>query len=139
MDGSNRSLQVMLEEKPSPFRAVAFGPYLPRTLQGTSPAVAIPDLRQFKMYGPQETVEGGFEAMYAQTVDHALHGVGQETFEAIDQLKKIHPESYQPANGAQYPKGRYGQSLQEIAELLKADVGLEVAFLDSNGLRSLCE
>src|ERR1700733_1491815 len=129
----NRSLQAMPEEKPSPFRAVAFGPYLPRTLQGTSPAVAIPDLRQFKMYGPQQTVEGGFEAMYAQTVDHALHGVGQETFEAIDQLKKIHPESYQPANGAQYPKGRYGQSLQEIAELLKADVGLEVAFLDSNG------
>jgi uncharacterized protein (DUF1501 family) len=129
----NRSLQGMPEEKPSPFRAVAFGPYLPRTLQGTSPAVAIPDLKQFKMNGPQQTVEGGFEAMYAQSVDHALHGVGQETFEAIDQLKKINPDSYQPSNGAQYPKGRFGQSLQEIAELFKADVGLEVAFLDSGG------
>jgi len=129
----NRSLQAMPEEKPSPFRAVAFGPYLPRTLQGTSPAVAIPDLKQFKMNGPQQTVEGGFEAMYAQSVDHALHGVGQETFEAIDQLKKINPDTYQPANGAQYPKGRFGQSLQEIAELFKADVGLEVAFLESGG------
>jgi uncharacterized protein (DUF1501 family) len=129
----NRALQAMPEEKSAPFRAVAFGPYLPRTLQGTAPAVAISDLKQFKMNGPQQTVEGGFEAMYAQTVDHALRGVGTETFEAIDQLKKINPDAYQPQNGAQYPKGRFGQSLMEIAELFKADVGLEVAFLDSGG------
>ena len=89
----NRALQTMPEDQPSPFRAVAFGPYLPRTLQGSVSAVAIPDLKQFKMYGPQQTVEGGFEAMYAQTVDQALRGVGQETFEAIDQLKKINPDS----------------------------------------------
>jgi uncharacterized protein (DUF1501 family) len=129
----NRALQNMPEDKPSPFRAVAFGPYLPRTLQGSVPAVAIADLKQFKMYGPQQTAEGGFEAMYSQTVDHAMRGVGNETFEAIDQLKKINPDSYQAENGAQYPKSRFGQSLQEIAELFKADVGLEVAFLDSGG------
>jgi uncharacterized protein (DUF1501 family) len=129
----NRTLQSMPEDKPSPFRAVAFGPYLPRTLQGSVPAIAISDLKQFKMYGPQQTAEGGFETMYSQTVDHAMRGVGNETFEAIDQLKKINPDSYQPENGAQYPKSRFGQSLQEIAELFKAEVGLEVAFLDSGG------
>ena len=85
------------------------------------------------MYGPQQTVEGGFEAMYAQTVDQAMRGVGQETFEAIDQLKKINPDSYQPENGADYPTSRFGKSLMEIAELFKADLGLEVAFLDSGG------
>jgi uncharacterized protein (DUF1501 family) len=129
----NRALQATPDDKASPFRAVAFGPYLPRTLAGTSPAVAIADLKQFKMYGPQQTVQGGFEAMYASTVDQALRGVGQETFEAIDQLKKINPDAYQPENGAQYPSSRFGKSLEEIAELFKADVGLEVAFLDSGG------
>jgi uncharacterized protein (DUF1501 family) len=129
----NRALQSMPEDKASPFRAVAFGPYLPRTLSGTAPAVAIPDLKQFKMYGPQQTVEGGFEAMYAQTVDQAMRGVGQETFEAIDQLKKINPDTYAPENGADYPTSRFGKSLMEIAELFKADLGLEVAFLDSGG------
>jgi len=129
----NRALQSMPEKKPSPFRAVAFGPYLPRTLQGVAPAVAIPDLKQFKMYGSQQTAQGGFEAMYAQTVDQALRGVGAETFEAMDQLKKINPDSYQPENGAEYPKNRFGQSLQEIAQLFKSDLGLEVAFLDSGG------
>jgi uncharacterized protein (DUF1501 family) len=129
----NRALQAAPEEQSSPFRAVAFGPYLPRTLAGPAPAVAIADLKQFKMYGPQQTVQGGFEAMYATTVDQALRGVGQETFEAIDQLKKINPDAYQPDNGAQYPTSRFGKSLEEIAELFKADVGLEVAFLDSGG------
>jgi uncharacterized protein (DUF1501 family) len=129
----NRAMQSLPEEQTSPFRAVAFGPYLPRTLQGNAPAVAIPDLKQFKMYGPPQVTEGGFEAMYAETVDAALRGVGQETFEAIDQLKKINPDAYEPENGAQYPKGRFGQSLMEIAELFKADVGLELAFLDSGG------
>jgi uncharacterized protein (DUF1501 family) len=129
----NRALQAAPEDQSSPFRAVAFGPYLPRTLAGSAPAVAIADLKQFKMYGPQQTVQGGFEAMYASTVDQALRGVGQETFEAIDQLKKINPDSYQPENGAQYPNSRFGKSLEEIAELFKADVGLEVAFLDSGG------
>src|ERR1017187_6679354 len=90
----NRAMQSMPEDKASPFRAVAFGPYLPRTLQGTASAIAIPDLKQFKMNGPQQTVEGGFEAMYAQTVDHAMRGVGNETFEAVDQLKKINPDTY---------------------------------------------
>jgi uncharacterized protein (DUF1501 family) len=129
----NRALQSMPEQPTSPFRAVAFGPYLPRTLAGSAPAVAIPDLKQFKMYGPQQTVEGGFEAMYAETVDQAMRGVGQETFEAIDQLKKISPDTYTPDNGANYPNSRFGKSLMEIAELFKADLGLEVAFLDSGG------
>ena len=129
----NRALQGMPENSSTPFRAVAFGPYLPRTLQGSVSALSIPDLKQFKMYGPPQIVEGGFEAMYAQTVDQALRGVGHETFEAIDQLKKINPDQYQPENDAQYPKSRFGQSLMEIAELFKADVGLEVAFLDSGG------
>ena len=129
----NRSLQGLPEEHESAFRAVAFGPYLPLTLRGRASAISIPDLKQFKIFGNPQVTEGGFEAMYSQTVDQALHGVGQETFEAVDSLKKLDPDNYQPENGAQYPNSKFGKSLQEIAELLKADLGMEVAFLDSGG------
>jgi uncharacterized protein (DUF1501 family) len=129
----NRALAGLSEPKSAPFRAVAFGPYLPRTLEGPAPVVAMPDLKQFRMGGPEMTVEGGFEAMYAQTVDAALRGVGQETFEAVDSLKQIDPDKYQPANGALYPTSRFGKSLAEIAQLLRSDLGVEVAFLDSGG------
>src|SRR5713101_1646550 len=74
----NRALETVPEEEASPFRAVAMGPNLPRMLHGTAPAIALPDLRQFKVRpqapGTGQMVEGGFEAMYSQTVDHALHG-----------------------------------------------------------------
>ena len=84
----NRALENVPEEDASPFRAVAMGPNLPRMLRGSAPAIALPDVKQFKVMaqspGTGQMVEGGFEAMYAQTVDHALHGTGTETFEAID-------------------------------------------------------
>ena len=71
--------------------------------------------------------------MYAQTVDHALRGTGTETFEAIDMLRKADPGKYQPENGADYGKSRLGQSLQQIGQLLKADIGTEVLFVDCGG------
>src|SRR5260370_14428063 len=80
-----------------------------------------------------QVAEGGFEAMYAQTVDHALRGTGTETFEAIDLLRKADPGKYQPENGAQYPTSRLGQSLQQIGQLLKADIGVEILFFDFGG------
>jgi uncharacterized protein (DUF1501 family) len=95
--------------------------------------VALPDVRQFQVMSASPVVEGGFEAIYAQTVDQALRGTGQETFEAIDMLRKANPQRYQPEHGAQYPRGRFGQSLLQVAQLIKASIGLEVAFLDSGG------
>src|SRR3974390_1207759 len=133
----DRALGTMPEENASPFRAVAMGPNLPRMLQGGTGAIAIPDLRQFKVQ-PQSAAmasvaEGGFEAMYAQSVDQALHGTGTETFEAIDMLRKLDPAKFPPENGAEYPKSPVGQRLQQIAVMIKANIGLEVMFLDCGG------
>jgi uncharacterized protein (DUF1501 family) len=129
----NRHLQSAEVANASPFRGVAMGTNLPRALKGVAPAVALPDVRQFQVMAQSPVVEGGFEAIYAQTVDQALRGTGTETFEAIDMLKKADPQRYQPENGAQYPRSRFGQSLLQVAQLIKANIGLEVAFLDSGG------
>lgn len=131
----NRAMQVLPEPEATPFRAVALGPNLPRTLHGSAPAVALPDVKQFQVMAGagSSMVQGGFEALYAQTVDKALRGTGTETFEAIDMLKKANPSQFQPENGADYPKNPYGRSIQQVAQLLKANIGLEVAFLDTGG------
>jgi uncharacterized protein (DUF1501 family) len=129
----NRALQQEREPKPSTLRAIAVSPDLPLTLRGQAPAIAVPDLRQFKFFGPPRLVETNFEAMYSDAVDNVMRGVGQETFEAVDTLQKLDPQKYQPAPGADYPASRFGQGLQEIAQLIKADVGMEAAFLDSGG------
>jgi uncharacterized protein (DUF1501 family) len=133
----DRAIGTVKEEKASPFRAVAMGPNLPRMLLGNTGAIAIPDLRQFKVQ-PQSAAmasvaEGGFEAMYSQSVDHALHGTGAETFEAIDMLRKIDTTKYPPEHGADYPKSVVGQRLQQIGVMIKANIGVEVLFLDCGG------
>jgi len=129
----NRALQAQPEPGASPFRTVGMGPSLSRTLRGAAPAIALPDVRQFQVIAQSPVVEGSFEALYAQTVDSVLRGTGTETFEAIDMLRKANPSRFQPENGAEYPRSRFGQSLLQIAQLIKADIGLEVAFLDSGG------
>ncbi|MEE8524294.1 MAG: DUF1501 domain-containing protein [Thermoanaerobaculia bacterium] len=48
-------------------------------------------------------------------------------------LEKLDVSSYRPAAGARYPKSPLGRSLQQIAFLVKSDVGLEVAFAESSG------
>jgi uncharacterized protein (DUF1501 family) len=129
----NRALVETPEPAASPFRAVAMGANLPLTLRGTAPAIALPDVSQFKVFAQSPAVEGGFEALYAQTVDTVLRGTGDETFEAVDMLRKADPARFQPENGAQYPAGRVGQTMLQVGQLLKADIGMEVSFVDTGG------
>ena len=115
----------------SPVRAVSLGANLARSMRGRNDAVAITNLNDFKIgdaHGAQ-----GFESMYESTLDTMLHGTGKETFDAIKLMQSIQKQSYTPANGAKYPGGAFGNSLQQIARLIKADVGLEVAFADIGG------
>jgi len=129
----NRTVSAMNEPESTPFRAVAMGPNLPLTLRGSAPAIALSDVKQFRVMSQSTAVQGGFEAMYAQTVDKVLRGTGTETFEAIDMLRKADPSRFQAENGADYPKSRVGQTLQQVAQLLKADIGMEVGFVDTGG------
>jgi uncharacterized protein (DUF1501 family) len=129
----NRTVQGPSEENASPFRAVAMGPNLPLTLRGAAPAIALADVKQFRVLSQSTAVQGGFEALYAQTVDKVLRGTGTETFEAIEMLRKADPSRFQPENGANYPNGRVGQTLQQVAQLIKSDIGMEVSFVDTGG------
>ena len=150
----NRALQAERRGvgQPSAFRAIALGTALPRTLEGIVPAVAIGNVRDFSIGSSapgQATTSGrpaaspvqaalaqpsdGFASMYASSVNAVLHGTGGETFEAIRMLKATDPAHYVPANGAAYPKAAFGESMRQIAQLMKADLGVEVAFAEIGG------
>ncbi|HWZ45458.1 MAG TPA: DUF1501 domain-containing protein [Candidatus Saccharimonadales bacterium] len=132
----NRAVAGVAGESPSPFRAVAMGGALPRTLSGAAPAVAMGNIREFAVGGrgpAAQSLSGSFEAMYEHSVDTVLHGTGNETFEAVKMLKAADPEKYTPAAGANYPRGRFGDSLRQVAQLVKANLGVEVAFADIGG------
>ncbi|HEY9401371.1 MAG TPA: DUF1501 domain-containing protein [Pyrinomonadaceae bacterium] len=131
----NRYLQTRLDPNRSPFRGVALAQNLPRAMQGRAPALAISNLADFSIRAGQssQTLQGGFEDIYEQATGDALRGTGKETFEAIAFLKQVNPAQYKPENGAQYPRTQFGNALLQIAQLVKAGVGLQVAFTDMGG------
>jgi len=133
----NRALQAeVLKDKASAFRAVALGTQVPRTLQGKIPALAVNNLAEFSVAGrgPQPSpISNAFQAMYDSSADAVLHGTGQETFEAVKMLKAANPSKYQPAAGVVYPSTSFGNSLKQVAQLLKANLGVEAAFSDIGG------
>jgi uncharacterized protein (DUF1501 family) len=71
--------------------------------------------------------------MYGAAVDTVLHGAARESFDAISLLKQARTANYQPANGAAYPQDAFGRNLKQIAQLIKANVGLQVAFAEVDG------
>src|SRR5437588_9202661 len=102
----NRYLQSKSDQQKSLFRAVSMTQNMPRAMQGKASTLAMSNLADFSIRAGQSSaaVQGGFEAIYDQTVNDALHGTGKETFEAINYLKQVNPAQYKPENGANYPQ-----------------------------------
>lgn len=129
----NRALQVEENGSRSPFRAVSLGGQVPRTLEGRVPAIAVGNLQDFTVggRGPSPSpISDTLEQMYAASLDTTLHGTGEETFEAVKMLKAANPQKYKPEHGAQYPAAAFGNNMKQIAQLLKAGLGVEAAFAD---------
>jgi uncharacterized protein (DUF1501 family) len=130
----NRACQHDQEHAATPFRAVAFGPQLPRILAGSAPALAIEDLRAF---GIRERGDTGltrvFEQLYGGSSTGLLASSSKEGFEAVRMLRAADPARRGPANGAEYPRGKFGDSLRQITQLIQADLGMQIAFADMSG------
>ncbi len=116
----------------SPFRAVALAPETPRILEGPAATVAMNSLEEFSVRATGTQVER-LEALYRTGSADIVHATGAETFDAVRMLRSANPAQYQPATGADYPRSQFGQRLRQIAQLIKADVGMEIAFADVGG------
>jgi uncharacterized protein (DUF1501 family) len=114
------------------FRAVAMTQQTPRIFEGPAPTVAMAALEQFSVRATGSQVER-LEALYRTGTADIVHGTGSEMFDAVKMLQSANPQNYQPQNGAVYPAGQFGRRMLQIAQLIKANIGLEVAFADAGG------
>ncbi len=118
------------------FRAVALGADVPLTLVGKVPTIALTNVNSFAVgaRGPAPSpAASAFQAMYAGTGDSIFHSAGDETFEAVKMLRAANPAQYAPAPGVEYPNSEFGNNMRQIAQLLKAPLGVEAAFTDVTG------
>src|SRR6266536_3141622 len=131
----NRYLAVRgtcAECAPNPFRAVALTPQTPRILEGASETIAMNSLNEFTVRTTGSQADR-LEALYRTGSAELVHGTGSEMFDAVKMLRAANPQKYAPRNGAEYPRSQFGQRLLQIAQLIKANVGLEIAFADIGG------
>ncbi len=131
----NRVMQATAKKTDSPFRAVSMTQSLPRSLYGRAPSIAMTNLADFTIKAGvySQNLKGGFESIYEESSKDALSETGKDTFEAVNFLKTANPAQYKAENGAVYPATQLGRSLMQIAQLIKAGVGLEVAFAEMGG------
>ena len=123
--------QVAMATVPS-LSGVSLTSALPRALQGGHPALAIPNLSDFGVQRDDQ-VGSAFRRLYRTERGDALSSAADEAFEAVRILETLDPGRYEPSGGAEYPNGDFGRSLRQIAQLVKADVGVEIAFADLGG------
>ena len=116
----------------TPFRAVSLTPQTPRILGGPSATVAMNGLDEFSVRATGNSAQR-LEALYRTGSADLVHGTGAEMFDAVKMLRAANPQKYVAQNGAEYPRSQFGSRLLQIAQLIKSNVGLEIAFADVGG------
>ncbi len=134
----NRAVGLLGHEGATPFQAVSITSSLPKSFYGDNPSLAISNLQDFaiQMRGnpmAANMASKSFEELYDQTSSSLLNKTGKESFDAVKMLQKSDTKNYKPANGAVYPESQLGNALKQIAQLIKMDVGMEVAFTECGG------
>ncbi len=137
----NRATGLLGHEQSS-FQAVSVTKTLPLSLYGNQPALAIANLDNFGVLekrrkksnkAKSKQVTENYQMIYQGASQDLLRHTGNESFEAIEELKAMEISTYRPAYGASYPNSPLGRSLRQIAQLIKANVGLEIGFAESRG------
>ncbi len=130
-----RFLRSRAGSSTSPLSAVAIGTKLPESLRG-APSVSVleklDDVAIRTPSGDAAPVSAALRALYGKDVT-LLGQRGQQTLDLFKRVTALQGKAYVPANDASYPKHEFGDGLREIARLIKADVGLEVACINING------
>lgn len=122
----------------SPLRAIGLGERAQRSLQGPVPAAALRSIVDFHLGGDAraaQQMQAALAALYASDAmaDPTLGALGRDTLDVLATIEQLDPATYRPAGDARYPAGEFGLGLQQVAMLIKAEVGLEVACLDLGG------
>jgi uncharacterized protein (DUF1501 family) len=113
----------------SPLRGIALTAQLPRALAGNAPALTLSSIEEFRLRNAAMTAT--LQRLYAGASDALFRLSGENLFTAMAELKRV--EAKIPVSTARYPAGRFGASLAQIARLIKADIGLEIAFTEIQG------
>jgi uncharacterized protein (DUF1501 family) len=118
--------------------ALAAASLPPGSLLNSADAIAMTKANDFKLhghwkYGPKQKT--ALRAFYADT--SALEQMGKTTLDTVDAVAAKNLGAYTPEPGVEYPSDWYvnsfSDSLKTVAQLIKADLNVQVATVDYGG------
>ncbi len=139
-----------------PLPATSLGNITAKSLLGSSDAITMSSASEFRLDGfhwswddddPANGLVGAVSRMHALWNGNAtlLESAGVETLASLDLLRPINfglynatsnPGGYQPSGGANYSleyNRTFGAQLQNVAQLIKSNLGMRVATIDLGG------
>lgn len=125
-----------------PLQAFGFESSVPHSLRGTYSALALPDLSRVSGSLSQtdaDALVAALEEVYGASpvsphpYTEAVFETGRMFLQDLNFLRSVASTSYTPANGAVYPSNGFAKQLQQLAQLIKTDCGLEVMTISHGG------
>lgn len=113
----------------SPLEAVAISHVTPDSFRGATQALTIPSLESYRLETDDPRWKDRLARLYADPHDD-MAKAGAETLRALDRLQRV---STSASQGRAYPENELAQGLRQVAQLIRAGVGLRVACLDQGG------
>lgn len=116
---------------PGGFQAVGIGNAMQASLRGNARALAMASLGSFAFSSNSSrraALEDRLYALYGR--DNAVGFASRGALDATDYLAAINPGALPVEGGASYPTGSFGTGLKEIAQMVKARMGLRIACVD---------
>lgn len=129
-----RHLQTTPWQNDSVFRAVGMGGVRQASMRGAVPVTSLQSIADFHLQSaPGEVTRLQHTLADLYDLESSLSEAANNTLNAVDQLTQLNVGDYTPAAQAQYPEGEFGLGMMQVAQLAKAEIGLEVACVDIGG------
>ena len=130
-----RYLNKTTSQDDTPLRAIAWANTMPDSLRGAPSPMVVQGISQFQLNADPEFLNAIMQQydLSKSGESNLVRSAGARTLEALAKIEKLDPKNYRASGGAKYPTTYLGQGFQEVACLLKSDLGLEIACLEDTG------
>lgn len=127
-----RYLRFAPKLKGGPLSAIALGKTRPTCLWGAPSSLTMESFDAFDIGDSPPTFLPALAELYALE-KNALGSAGADAITAMDRIGELRGQDYAPAHDATYPEGEFGDRLGQVAQMVKARMGLEAVSVDLNG------
>ncbi|WP_372365500.1 DUF1501 domain-containing protein [Candidatus Uabimicrobium sp. HlEnr_7] len=130
-----RHLRLHNDEHKKAISAVAMGTTIPECLRGAPNINVIQNLGDLKIQTASGNSKSAIDAiakMYGNQAN-VLNQQGKDTLRLLEKIENLQKNNYTPENNAEYPQTKFGNELREVARIVKAQLGLQVACVDLDG------